>query len=85
MTGKEIMDDFSLIVLKAQTDIFSPLTAPQLSAIVTAAETLILNEISKAPCGHFGSRYRKEGEETERCGICSRNVEDSWSESLSEA
>jgi len=86
MTGQSLIDDFSLIILKTQRDIYAPLTAPQLSAIVTAAETLILNEVSKAPCGHFGSRYQKEGEDQERCGICGRSVEDHpWKESLSEA
>ena len=66
MTGQSLIDDFSLIILKTQRDIYAPLTAPQLSAIVTAAETLILNEVSKAPCGHFGSRYQKEGEDCNR-------------------
>lgn len=85
MTGKTLMDDLSLLVLKNAPDIERPLTASQLSAIVTAAESLILNAAHVADCNHEGSRYRKEYEDFERCGVCGRSANDEIKESLADA
>lgn len=84
MTGQALISDFSLIVLKVGP-VDSQLTASQLCAIVTEAETLILDQVRLAPCIHPGSRYQKEGEEYSRCGICSRGIEEDHAESLSNA
>jgi hypothetical protein len=74
-----------LLVLKTVRDIELELTASQLSQIVTGAETMILNEVRLAPCSHAGSRWQKEGESQQRCGVCSREIEDDWRESLASA
>lgn len=85
MTGKHLIDDFTLLVLKTVRNIELDMTASQLSQIVTGAETLILNEVRNAPCSHAGSRYRKDGEDQDFCGVCSRKVEDDYRESLASA
>ena len=85
MNGKALMSDFSLLVIKTEGDIERELSAAQLCAILAEAETMILNQAHVAPCVHAGSRYQKEGEEAQRCGVCSRQVEEEFKESLHDA
>lgn len=85
MTGNELSDKFHKIVSDVTRYPDSVLTADQLCTILDEAHTMVLNHAHVAPCNHHGSRYRKEGEELDYCGVCGRQVAEYYSDSLSEA